>query len=74
MFERSDPPLMPIERPRCSRCQVRMRLARIQPLADGAEKRLFECSKCDLLETKIIADPLRSEPISRLTESIKPPS
>jgi len=53
---------------------MRMRLARIQPLADGSEKRLFECSKCDLLETKIIADPLRSEPISRLTESIKPPS
>jgi hypothetical protein len=74
MFERPDPILLPIERPRCSRCQARMRLGRIQPLPDGSEKRVFECPKCDLVETKIIADPLRSELVSRLTESIKPPT
>jgi hypothetical protein len=51
-----------------------MRLGRIQPLPDGSEKRVFECPKCDLVETKIIADPLRSELVSRLTESIKPPT
>jgi len=38
--------------------------ARIQPLADGSEKRMFECPKCDLVETKTIADPPGSEPIS----------
>jgi hypothetical protein len=73
MFERPDPILLP-ERPRCARCQARMRLGRIQPLPDRSEKRVFECPKCDLVETKIIADPFMSEPISRLTEGIKPPS
>jgi len=66
-------PLMSIERPRCGRCQDRMRLARILPLPDGSEQRTFECPKCDAVETRTVADPLKSESIVRLTTNVRPP-
>jgi hypothetical protein len=66
--------LTPIERPRCERCQTRMMLARIAPLPDGSEMRLFECPKCDAVETKTVADPLKSESVERLTHNVRPPT
>jgi hypothetical protein len=66
--------LTPIERPRCRRCRTRMMLARIAPLSDGAEMRLFECPKCDAVETKTVADPLKSESVERLTHNVRPPT
>jgi len=66
-------PLTSIERPRCGRCQARMRLARISPLPDGSEQRTFECPKCEAVETKTVADPLKSEAIERLTANVRPP-
>jgi hypothetical protein len=68
-----DVPLSAIERPRCGRCQARMTLARIAPLADGSEKRTFECPKCDAVETTTVADPLKSETVARLTANVRPP-
>jgi len=66
-------PLTAIERPRCGRCQTRMRLARISPLPDRSEQRTFECPKCDAVETRMVADPLKSESIVRLTTNVRPP-
>jgi hypothetical protein len=50
-----------------------MVLARITPLPDGSEQRTFECSKCDLVETRTVADPLKSEAVERLTSNVRPP-
>jgi hypothetical protein len=43
---RSEPSLLPIERPRCSKCQGRMMLARIEPSPAHADLLTFECPKC----------------------------
>ena len=50
-----------------------MMLARISPLPDGAERRMFECPKCDLTETMTVADPLKSEALGRLASNVRPP-
>jgi len=42
-----EPSLLPIERPRCPKCQGRMMLARIEPGPNGSDLRTFECAKCD---------------------------
>jgi tRNA(Ile2) C34 agmatinyltransferase TiaS len=73
----SDPsisPISPIERPRCPRCQLRMMLASREYLGNGAEKRTFRCAKCDLVETKIVDDPLKSSALARLADGVRPPS
>jgi hypothetical protein len=53
---------------------TRMMLARISPLPDGSEMRLFECPKCDAVDTKTVADPLKSESVERLTHNVRPPT
>lgn len=65
--------LTAIERPHCVRCRTRMRLARIAPLPDGSENRTFECEKCSFIETRTVADPLKSEAVERLTSNVRPP-
>jgi hypothetical protein len=67
------PGVTPIERPHCHTCYERMTLAEIELLKDGAEKRTFECSKCNVVLDKI-SDPLKSQAIARLTVGIKPPT
>jgi hypothetical protein len=47
--------LTAVERPRCSRCQARMMLERASPGPIGFERRLFECPRCDHVETSLIA-------------------
>lgn len=69
----TDVMLTAIERPRCGRCHTRMALVRISPLPDGSEKRMFECEKCDFVETLTVADPLKSETVARLTTNVRPP-
>ena len=66
-------PLSWIERPRCGRCLARMMLARIAPKPDGSEQRTFECPKCNAIETRTVADPLKSEAVVRLTTNVRPP-
>jgi hypothetical protein len=68
-----DVPLSSLERPRCGRCFTRMTLARLAPLSDGSEERTFECPKCNAIETKTVADPLKSEAVMRLTTNVRPP-
>jgi exosome complex RNA-binding protein Csl4 len=70
----TDVMLTAIERPRCLRCQTRMRLATITALPEGAEKRMFECEKCDFIETRTVSDPLKSDAVERLTHNIRPPN
>jgi hypothetical protein len=54
--------LTAIERPRCSRCQTRMMLERASPGPIGFEHWLFECPKCDHVETRVMAsDPFKSK-------------
>ena len=67
-------PITTIERPRCPRCQTRMMLARREAYGNGSEKRTFECNKCDSIETKIADDPLKSDAVVRLADSLRPPS
>jgi hypothetical protein len=73
MPEIPDVPLSSIERPRCRKCLARMSLARLAPLPDGSEERTFECPKCDAIETRTVADPLKSEAVVRLTTNVRPP-
>jgi hypothetical protein len=64
--------LTPIERPRCMRCRARMMLV-FEPRENNSEKRTFECPRCVLIETEIVADPLGFVALTRLADSIKPP-
>jgi hypothetical protein len=47
--------LTAVERPLCSRCQARMMLERVSAGPVGFEHRLFECPRCDHVETSLIA-------------------
>jgi tRNA(Ile2) C34 agmatinyltransferase TiaS len=67
------PPINLLERPRCSRCGIRMTLAARQAGHDGSEKRSFECVKCNFIATKIADDPLKSDAVIHLFHSLRPP-
>jgi hypothetical protein len=63
-----NPEFLPIGRPRCPNCQMRMMTADISPGPEGFEHRTFECVKCDHTEKTIFAcDPLRSNAIGWLS-------
>lgn len=65
--------LSPIECPRCARCRTRMDLTSLVPRAVGSEERTFECSRCGSIETRVAADPLKSEELVRMSKNIRPP-
>jgi hypothetical protein len=54
----SEPSLLPIERPRCLKCQGRMMLARIEPGPAHSDLRTFECPKCSHVLTTTAEDPM----------------
>ena len=57
---RPEPSLIPIQRPRCPRCQNRMMFSFIMPGRPGYDVRTFECVKCDHIETRMIcSDPMK---------------
>jgi ribosomal protein L37AE/L43A len=58
-YARPDPSLLPIERPRCPKCQDRMRLRRIESGPDGSDLRTFECSKCEHIHKVLAEDPMK---------------
>jgi hypothetical protein len=58
-YTRPDPSLLPIERPRCPKCQGRMMLARIEPGPAHNDLRTFECPKCEHVLTTA-EDPMKS--------------
>jgi hypothetical protein len=47
-----DPELLPIQRPRCPKCEIRMVTIWASQTADGIEQRTFECLKCHHLEIR----------------------
>ena len=56
-----DPELLPIQRPRCPRCSMRMITAAVVPNSTGFEDRTFECMKCNHTVTKTMAvDPVKT--------------
>ena len=71
---RPEPSLLPIERPRCPKCQARMMLARISPGPAGYDSRTFECAKCDhVLTVKVAPDPMKSDKAGWIAGELKPP-
>ena len=67
--------LLAIERPRCLHCQTRMLLERVSPGPIGFEHRLFECPKCDRVQTSVIAsDPLKSKVVGWLGGELRTPN
>jgi hypothetical protein len=60
--------LLPIQRPRCPKCQTRMLTIDVSPGSEGFEHRTFECRKCSLSDTRVIAvDPLKSKAVGWLS-------
>ena len=63
-MQRPDPELLPIQRPRCPKCQMRMISAGVTPESEGFESRTFECMKCGHTETRrLLADPIKSDAV-----------
>ena len=58
--------------PHCPRCQGRMVLARIQA-SSLCEKRSFDCPYCNFIETQIVDNPVRTDALVRLANSISRP-
>jgi hypothetical protein len=68
------PSLLPIERPRCSKCSTRMKLSRIMPGPAGYVFRNFECNRCVHVMTVTVAtDPMKSDTLGWLAGELKPP-
>ena len=51
-----------------------MALIRLESRKDGFEKRTFGCAECKVIESKMIGDPLKSDAVQRLADSMRPPS
>jgi hypothetical protein len=59
-----DPSILPVRRPTCSRCNVKMAAISAAAGPEGFETYTFECNRCGLRDVKIIAcDPLKSDAI-----------
>jgi hypothetical protein len=69
-----DPELLPIGRPRCPKCAMRMLTANVQPGPEGFEHRTFECLRCGHSDKKVIAcDPLKSGAVGWLAGELGRP-
>jgi hypothetical protein len=68
-----EPSLMPIERPRCPKCQTRMRLVRIEARPAGADLRTFGCRHCKNVHKARAEDPMKSDKARWLNSALKPP-
>jgi len=67
-----EPSLIPIERPRCPKCQTRMMLARIEPGPAGSNLLTFECIKCEQVHKVLAEDPMKSDNAGWLASELKP--
>ena len=50
-------PLEATKPPRCAMCRTRMELTSSEADANGVEKHVFKCPKCEFSKTKITGDP-----------------
>jgi hypothetical protein len=58
---RPEPWLIPIERPRCPKCQGRTTLTRIEPDHNGPDLHVFECSECQHVHEVLAEDPMKPD-------------
>ena len=71
---RSEPSLLPIERPRCPKCQSgRMMLARIEPGPAHSDLRTFECPRCEHIHKVLVEDPMSSTTTGWQNSGLKAP-
>jgi len=71
---KSDPELLPIHRPRCPDCHMRMVTADVTPGPAGFEYRIYRCPKCAHFETRIEdSDPLESNAVVWIAREPVPP-
>jgi uncharacterized protein with PIN domain len=74
MWKASDPELLPIARPRCRECQMRMVTAAVEEGPEGFEHRWFECPGCGHGEQNVIAsDPMNTNALGWLNSDLHPP-
>jgi ssDNA-binding Zn-finger/Zn-ribbon topoisomerase 1 len=70
---RFEPSILPIERPRCPKCQGRMMLARIEPGPAHADLRTFECPRCEHVYKTLVEDPMKSSKAGWTNSGLNPP-
>jgi hypothetical protein len=65
---------LPIPRPRCPRCQLRMIAGTASPGPEGFEHYPFECLKCGHREFQmILSDPMKSDALGWLSGELGHP-
>jgi hypothetical protein len=55
-YSHSYPSLLPIDRPRCPKCQGRMMLSRIEPGPADSDFLTFGCPKCEHVQKMVVGD------------------
>jgi hypothetical protein len=66
--KKPDPELLPIHRPRCPKCQMRMITAAVADGPEGFERRTFKCMKCAHTDDQLlVSDPLKSDAVGWLS-------
>jgi hypothetical protein len=56
-YSHSYPSLLPIDRPRCTKCQGLMMLSRIEPGPAHFDLVTFECPKCEHVQKMVVGGP-----------------
>ena len=60
MMPEAYPSLLPIDRPRCPKCQGRMMLSRIEPGPAHSDFLTFGCPKCEHVQKMVVGDPMKA--------------
>ena len=60
VYARPEPSLIPIPRPLCPTCQLRMMLVRIGSSCNSPDLRIFQCSNCGQVCGRPAEDPVTS--------------
>jgi len=72
-YNHSNPSLIPVERPRCPKCQGRMLLAGIGLGPAHSDLRTFQCPKCEHVQRVFDEDPMKSAKAGWQDSGLNPP-